>query len=150
MEARREDIIYIVEEFAHEGYDRISPMAPEAFSSVEAADEYVRERCLSCSEDCLRSYENGEFRLRGMPAEDGRSWYDRIGDARDRSLLEIDQDSPKAFRAWFTPSPPSTRASGTGKGIISGTASPPASISTRTTGRSSSPRSTGSSSTRRS
>lgn len=60
MEARREDVIYVVEEFAHEGYDRIFPMAPKAFSSVEAADEYIRERCLPYLEDCLWDYENGE------------------------------------------------------------------------------------------
>lgn len=60
MKARQEDVIYIVEEFVHESYNRIFPMAPKAFSSVEAADEYVRERCLAHSEDCLWDYESGE------------------------------------------------------------------------------------------
>lgn len=37
----------------------------------------------------------------GLPAEDGRAWYARFGDARDHSLLEVDPDSAEAFSDWF-------------------------------------------------
>ncbi|WP_304426868.1 hypothetical protein [uncultured Adlercreutzia sp.] len=33
--------------------------------------------------------------------DDPRRWYARFGDARDRSLLEVDPDSPQAFREWY-------------------------------------------------
>lgn len=36
----------------------------------------------------------------GFPASDGRAWYCRFGDARDRSILEVDPDSPSAFAEW--------------------------------------------------
>lgn len=35
------------------------------------------------------------------PPEDGRAWYERFGDARDKSILTMDQDSPEAFRELF-------------------------------------------------
>lgn len=37
----------------------------------------------------------------GFSSNDGRAWYVRFGDARDESILELDQDSPEAFEAWF-------------------------------------------------
>lgn len=33
--------------------------------------------------------------------EDGRAWYFRFGDARDRSLIELDQDSDNALKGWL-------------------------------------------------
>ena len=35
------------------------------------------------------------------PSEDGRAWYERFGDARDKSILTMDQDSPEAFKELF-------------------------------------------------
>ncbi|MBQ4333964.1 MAG: hypothetical protein IJC63_01215 [Myxococcaceae bacterium] len=58
MEARREDVIYIVEEFEHEGGGRVFRLLPKAFASWEAADAYARERCLSYSEECLWAYDS--------------------------------------------------------------------------------------------
>lgn len=57
MDARSEDIIYVVEEFEHEGGGRIFPHLPKVFSSFESAEDYVRERCLTYSEECLEAYE---------------------------------------------------------------------------------------------
>lgn len=36
-----------------------------------------------------------------IPAEDGRAWYARFGDARDHTLLELDPQSPEAFEKWY-------------------------------------------------
>ncbi|MBR3691047.1 MAG: hypothetical protein IKL97_08145, partial [Eggerthellaceae bacterium] len=36
------------------------------------------------------------------PPEDGRAWYEHFGDARDRSILTMYQDSPEAFRELFS------------------------------------------------
>lgn len=37
----------------------------------------------------------------GIPKGDSREWHLRFGDARDKSLFELDPDSPEAFEDWF-------------------------------------------------
>ena len=44
---------------------------------------------------------DGQFNYLDLPADDSRAWYVRLGDARDESILELDQDSCEAFAAWF-------------------------------------------------
>lgn len=47
-------------------------------------------------------YENDRESLRHRyPVDDGRSWYDRFGDSRDDTLLEVDPDDPEAFTEWY-------------------------------------------------
>ena len=57
MHAKGEEVIYVVQEFERVGYREMLPHRPKAFSSVDAADEYIRERCLEYSEECLEAYE---------------------------------------------------------------------------------------------
>ena len=47
-----------------------------------------------------RNNENDWFN--GIPAEDGRAWYARFGDARDQSLLDIDPKSREEFEKWYS------------------------------------------------
>lgn len=39
--------------------------------------------------------------MHDIPAEDGRAWYARFGDARDLSLLDIDPHSDTALEMWY-------------------------------------------------
>lgn len=44
---------------------------------------------------------DGKFNYCQLPEDDSRAWYVRLGDARDESILKLDQDSCEAFAAWF-------------------------------------------------
>ena len=44
---------------------------------------------------------DGKFNYLHLPEDDSRAWYVRLGDARDESILKLDQDSCEAFAAWF-------------------------------------------------
>ena len=58
-----ESIVYVVQEIEHD-YGRYGnsffPHPPRVFTDVEAAREYVHERCLSYSEECWDAYESLE------------------------------------------------------------------------------------------
>lgn len=58
-----ENIVYVVQEIKHD-YGRYGdsffPHPPRVFTEFETAEEYVRERCLSYSEECLDAYESLE------------------------------------------------------------------------------------------
>lgn len=78
MGEKRGEVIYVVEELEHVGYDRVFAHSPRAFSSIDAAEEYARERCLSYSEECLMAYESMEgtwtTRLRQRSRSRPSSW----------------------------------------------------------------------------
>ena len=44
---------------------------------------------------------DGKSNYLHLPEDDSRAWYVRLGDARDVSILKLDQDSCEAFAAWF-------------------------------------------------
>lgn len=39
--------------------------------------------------------------IANIPADDGRAWYARFGDGRDRTLLQIDPQSEEEFEEWY-------------------------------------------------